>query len=432
MGTNIATYPRSRSSEQLSSNATSIDSIDTDTAPPASCGLFGSLLSLSLGVWFASYIIPFQAADHWDPLVVVGNFPEMRKWQYFGLGQFILLGFLYRFTEDRTPRNVLPIGFPSLLWGGLVAWCGASCLWSIDPSASFKFLSALILCLYSCLTFWHLPRHVIARSANFSCFAICASLCYLALILGFRERTLGYITANHLGSFGLVMVAISQLARRPFRQVFAVLGTCVMLYTQSRTLLVSAMLFLMTYATIGTLIRSRRSLYVVATCTVFAFPLGILVLPPALEWFAQASADAFGTVKERADSSMTGRTDWWDAGLRLLEGHEFLGYGYRTRRGLETWEGIYRNAHSGILNACLDIGLIGCGLYLITFLATLWKCLDDWAERRDPIDRVVASYLIGIVPSLIIEPNYLSFSGSVGLMLLFACSQLTTKPATAE
>lgn len=84
------------------------------------------------------------------------------------------------------------------------------------------------------------------------------------------------------------------------------------------------------------------------------------------------------------DLTLTGRTGLWDIVSEMILQHPWLGYGYS---GFWLgWEGesayIWRvtfweppNSHNGFLDVTLDIGLLGLGLVLLSFLSRIRRAL---------------------------------------------------------
>lgn len=94
-------------------------------------------------------------------------------------------------------------------------------------------------------------------------------------------------------------------------------------------------------------------------------------------WFNENSAILFGAVGK--DATLTGRTELWPIILNMIGNRPLLGYGYGAF-WLDTdnvtnvwfmagWEA--PNAHNGILDLCLNAGLIGFLLFVLSLLKTL-------------------------------------------------------------
>lgn len=93
------------------------------------------------------------------------------------------------------------------------------------------------------------------------------------------------------------------------------------------------------------------------------------------------------------DSTLTGRTDLWPAVLDKIWERPWLGYGFSGFWGNWTSEGGYvwrvtawdpPNAHNGILDVWLDLGLLGLGVYLLGFISSLGRGLAYLRHNAAP------------------------------------------------
>lgn len=91
------------------------------------------------------------------------------------------------------------------------------------------------------------------------------------------------------------------------------------------------------------------------------------------------------------DPSLTGRTDIWSALVDAIAQRPFLGYGYGAFWGVDSepaywvrvavsWDA--PTAHNGWLEITLALGLVGLGLFLISFLATLGRAIVQVFDHR--------------------------------------------------
>ncbi|MTJ48422.1 O-antigen ligase [Dolichospermum sp. UHCC 0259] len=96
-------------------------------------------------------------------------------------------------------------------------------------------------------------------------------------------------------------------------------------------------------------------------------------------WFNENSAILFSAIGK--DASLTGRTELWPIILNMIWNRPFFGYGYgafwvdtdnlTNVWFMAGWEA--PNGHNGILDLCLNAGLIG----VIFFMLSLWKTLRN-------------------------------------------------------
>lgn len=73
-----------------------------------------------------------------------------------------------------------------------------------------------------------------------------------------------------------------------------------------------------------------------------------------------------------------------------------------------------------MINAALDVGIIGAFLFIAWYLASLYRCFET-SKRYDRRSLAVcAAFLIANVPLLMIEPNYISFGHPSAFALLLS------------
>lgn len=129
------------------------------------------------------------------------------------------------------------------------------------------------------------------------------------------------------------------------------------------------------------------------------------------------NADTILTALGR-DVTLTGRTGIWAVVINKIGKHPWLGYGYLGFwRGLEgdsadIWYETYflsPNAHNGFLDLALDLGLIGVGLFFLSFFKSCWRSLV-WLRLNRGIEGVVPIiyltylFLYNITESTLITP----------------------------
>jgi exopolysaccharide production protein ExoQ len=94
-------------------------------------------------------------------------------------------------------------------------------------------------------------------------------------------------------------------------------------------------------------------------------------------WFNENSAILFGAVGK--DATLTGRTELWQIILNMIGNRPLFGYGYgafwvdtdnvTNVWFMAGWEA--PNAHNGVLDLCLNAGLIGLIFFVLSLLKTL-------------------------------------------------------------
>jgi O-antigen ligase len=84
------------------------------------------------------------------------------------------------------------------------------------------------------------------------------------------------------------------------------------------------------------------------------------------------------------DATLTGRTDIWQIVLDAIADRPILGYGYQAYFASHTigaWDP--GHAHNGLLQAALDLGLIGVVLVIITFAVGITRASVSFWQGRD-------------------------------------------------
>ena len=115
----------------------------------------------------------------------------------------------------------------------------------------------------------------------------------------------------------------------------------------------------------------------------------LVVLCAVLAWTASQYStllDLFGR-----DEGLTGRIQMWSLVTVMISEKPVLGYGYGAFwRGNDGPSGLIRDAmqteifysHNGFLDVCLDIGLVGTGLFLVGYLVGLRRALARATLQR--------------------------------------------------
>ncbi|MHC5725576.1 MAG: O-antigen ligase family protein, partial [Nostoc sp.] len=131
------------------------------------------------------------------------------------------------------------------------------------------------------------------------------------------------------------------------------------------------------------------------------------------------------------DATLTGRTELWPLVIDMIWKHPWLGYGYGGF--WQGWNGesayIWLNAgwmpnhpHNGYLNLCLDLGLLGLGLFFLGFWRSYLQgfslvrssntALDIW-----PLMHMTYIFLASLTESTLLESNSLTWILYVGACL---------------
>jgi exopolysaccharide production protein ExoQ len=337
------------------------------------------------------------------------------------------LGIGLAVVSGRTPWKVNPwIALPML---GYVAWCGSSALWSVEPGMGFKRVVTL-LCFYCCAL--GIGRRFDMRELCWLMFVIMAG--YFAIgfaveiALGtFRPWSSGHRFAGtlhpnsqaaHLTMMCLAAFALasSEAKRRTWLYIMVVVGLVFIALTRSRTNLGGAFIALGAIAAIGSSLNTKVSaayLGVLAACS------GLLVLmlagiEPVTQLFEAAMLG-----REDDVASLSGRGFIWPVCWEYIGQRPWLGFGYgsfwtpaRIEYFLEEIQFSIFEAHNGYLELLLGTGIVGCVLFVVLMVTSLFSSARTALNTHDGS----YSLLFGVMVFAFIYSN--SESGFMGINLV--------------
>ncbi len=321
---------------------------------------------LSTGIpmnWFNPEGNLGAAAGNWRAVVLISGLA-------MALGT---LGFELGFLLDAVRAEpMLPI---------LMVWVVASTLWSTEPARTIDVGMAMMTILL--IGYWMALRFSLPNIIGFASIALgLGLLVHLAFIVVLPQYGVAVdgnwqgVTGNKnsLGvNLALSMVVLVTAARtwRRYRTVlwsFVGLNIVLVIGSQSKTGLL-AVLSVLGYSALFAMLRARRTLYgAIALSLLTGF---IVTLAVAVENVGTVAA-ALGK-----DPRLTGRVAIWETLLDSIRHRPLAGYGWGGY--FTDWEGPagpawrlvgfqFAHAHNGLLQMCLNLGLVGgvllIGLYL--------------------------------------------------------------------
>jgi O-antigen ligase len=374
----------------------------------------------AVAAYFFCLVWPLQGLVTFELLFSPSFGEAVRRWQMFGLVSFVG-GISLLVLALRPPIHVNWPGIAFL--AVVVSWLGASTLWSINPGATLQFTALTGVMFACCAAFWLLPERASRVVAGASLLAIVIAVAWLFVRLPPRLRTVGFVQANLLAHLAFAAVVLGYLADRRFRLPALVFGISLLLYSQGRTVLLGFVIFIIIYHFVLDRVRDPRSYWnmvlgLTAAATFFA------ILGPALITIVTEFLSTLLGVQDEerlSGSGFSGRSRIWESALNLIDGRELTGYGFRTRGNSYIFASDI-NAHSGVLNAMLDVGVIGVLLLAAAYLGAIFTIIAAYAGPRCDQDRVAASFLIAMGPILFVEPNYLNFAHPTSFLLMLALS----------
>lgn len=172
--------------------------------------------------------------------------------------------------------------------------------------------------------------------------------------------------------------------------------------------------------------------------------IAIIALGSSLSlWFNANAAAIFGSIGK--DATLTGRTDMWPYIIEMVAKQPWLGYGYSAfwgdwdSPGATVWRAAQwtpPNAHNGLLDMLLDLGLLGVSVFLIGFGITLlrgitWFRIDKSWHSFWPILYPTYLVLANVSESFLLNFNDLLWVLYVSISFSLATVDLRTNRVLA-
>lgn len=331
-----------------------------------------------------------------------------------------------------------------------LAWAAASLAWSIDPSMTVRRLGATAFCFLGALG---IARQLSPRQLAVMALAITGT--YLAvgvaveLALGtFRPWAGGYrfggtVHPNTQGAYlAILCLSAFVLARSTSKQreqtiliVVLVVAFLFLLLTRSRTAL-------------GGMIVGTGAVWFVHSpprTRVLAVTTGICALCSVALLVSLAGHDpgerllgAAALGRQEQSGLLTGRIAVWSELARYVSQRPLTGYGYESfwtvghiEQLSERLQWRFREAHSGYIDACLSVGLVGASILLLGVVLAVGRALGAYLVTRDPGYGLTFGLLCFALVSALME------SGVVGMnfiTLIIGCGivQLAFLPREGE
>jgi exopolysaccharide production protein ExoQ len=134
------------------------------------------------------------------------------------------------------------------------------------------------------------------------------------------------------------------------------------------------------------------------------------------------------------DQTLTGRTELWETTLAKVSERRWLGYGYQAFWSGDNApaEGVWMflkwrapNAHNGLIDLALELGLTGVSLFMIAFGAAFLNALRAVRARRPlslwPLTYLMVFALYNVTESTLLKPNSFFWA-------LFAAAVISVAP----
>ncbi len=169
--------------------------------------------------------------------------------------------------------------------------------------------------------------------------------------------------------------------------------------------------------------------YQVLVPTIIAF---VTISSSLSLWFSANATTILGSIGK--DTTFTGRTDIWPYIIEAIGKQPWLGYGYSAfwsdwdSPGSYVWYAAKwapPNAHNGLLDLWLELGLLGVLVFAISFSVTFWRGLA-WLRIDKSWESLWALlYLTYLVLANVGESSLLSRNDLFWVLYVVVCFSLT-------
>jgi exopolysaccharide production protein ExoQ len=290
-----------------------------------------------------------------------------------------------------------------------------SAIWSLHPDLSLRRGCAYVLTIaiagYIAARFTtEQALSVLARS-----FAICG-VCSVIFVLMFPETGImsgGELEGNwrgiypHKNVFGFamaiavfvqlqLMVMESKSSLKAYFWIFFYL--ILVILSRSTTALIMSILYI--FVAINYIIWRKNKLYGYNMLLITLFALTLLV--PAFLLDLDFFLGVFGK-----DSTLTGRTDVWDAVIELISQKPVSGWGYRAMwiptDSVTVWvdrrtgEWGAPSAHNAFLEITLELGLVGLASLILIVCQGIWRAIRCCALGLQPLGLFSLVFFVGAI-----------------------------------
>ena len=354
------------------------------------------------------------------------------------LGVALLLAAVVAVRERAHLRLLPPIWLPFVLWA---AWAAASMAWSVDAERTLKEWRNEVLYTGCALWACYIAAHARAALRVFVPILAVAAVAVCAISLfEYAHGRKEYVTGWHGGpgdhSSTLVLLMPCALmagwyARRagaaawivPASWALAALFFLSAYATLNRTVWLA---FAVQFAVLGAFLAARGR----PTLKFAAGVLGAIVVMGGVLLAAQA--EYMSTLRSKASKQQDTRIALWPEVAQHIAERPLVGHGFG--RGLlraELQEKLRRvnpnlwHAHNILLDAALQTGVVGLGLLLAVFGATMylgWRAAFSPSEGVATCGMVLVALVAGMLvrnmtDTLLARQNALLYWGMVGVLL---------------
>ncbi len=303
--------------------------------------------------------------------------------------QLGILGLTVLFMALRPARFLSAIGRPWLIWAYSL-FVVISCLWTPDPASSFR--RSLFLLATTLFGVYFAGRYavreqmlLVASALGISAFT---NLTFGLLFPAYARHVMYFAGAwrgmlahkNAMAQLAVLSALMLQLVL-PFRDrqrwwhwAALIVSVLLVILSTSKT----GLLLLILFSLLLPGLRSLRIDRVEAKLAIVMVFLLILTIGVAFVGNFELILTSLGR-----DPTLTGRTDIWGVLLQKVGKRLWWGYGYEGFWGggmqgeaIDLWYSnryIVDTAHNGFLDMLLQVGVVGLGIFLLSWVMNLWR-----------------------------------------------------------
>jgi len=363
-----------------------------------------------------------------------------------GVVALLLAGAVAVFISRRTERRWNPaIAVPA---AALFLLALASPLWSEDPvltSRKVFVLSSLVLAAFGVARCWNLETLVRAAVVLTGTTILLGAV--TEVVLGtmhpldpdFRFR--GSVHPNAMALYcALFIMSSAVLAKRftgrrsALMATLAVVGVVMLLLTKSRGSLfgLSAALFVVS------MLRFNRRMALLTVSALGTALLAVIIFVPDVSVSAERWA-MLGRSTTLDLFSMTGRTDLFHDLLRYAADRPLLGYGYDS-----FWEPVHileiarsqgwivGSSHNAYIGMLIDLGAVGCALFLFLLVSSLWTAVTYVRRDRSAVSLFPLAVLVWSCVNMITFGFWFETTIPAFLSLTLVCRLAIREPSGAR
>lgn len=384
-----------------------------------------------------NFVMDIEIQEEWSD---GGN--SLRRLAFLGCAGIGILGLLS--GSWRGFRWCLPLFMAAVY----VTWCGVSVAWSIDPGTTARRYVLVLCCVAGCIgaTRFFTPREIILATVvtltMFLFTGIAAELVFGAFRPYHGEyRFAGTLHPNsQAANLSILCIALFTLVRAKANGSFYFLcllgfATIMLILTKSRT---ATLAMFVGVGAIWLVSQDNKRIVILGALGLWLVSvLGFLILATGFDPAAEYQDVLLMGRAEETGSSLTGRLPLWSDLSAYISDRPWFGHGFGAfwdaRHVYEVSVGqewVISEAHSSYVESTLQVGLIGCGLMILTGLSALWFSVTNFRASGEPYFLFLLGGVIFCLIRSFSESGLSEPSGFSSALFLIVCSHCWKRSAS--